>query len=149
MLQTELKKLETLGPVGLRLKAQLVELYDRLSSKGDNRLKPEVIRMIDKSNMEYSIMIQLSHSMIATGTSEGQSVTALAIAIGERVRNYYNLPIKTDNSLRLGVFILCGYGVPELVLMKLVNEFKQHNKAKTVYKVYAGYKRGDLTKLVK
>jgi len=149
MLQTELKKLETLGTVGVRLRTQLVELYDRLSSKGDNRLKPEVIRMIDKSNMEYSIMIQLSHSMIATGTSEGQSVTALAIAIGERVRNYYNLPIKTDNSLRLGVFILCGYAVPELVLMKLVNEYKQYNKAKTVYKVYAGYKRGDLRKLVK
>ena len=26
---------------------------------------------------------------------------------------------------------------------------KQYNKAKTVYKVYAGYKRGDLRKLVK
>ena len=143
MLQTQLKKLETLGPVGIRLRAQLVELYDKLNTKSDNNFKPEVVRMINKHNMDYDIMVQLSHSMIATGTSEGQNLTQLAIAIGERIRNYYNLPTKTGESLKLGVFVLCGYGVPELVLMKLVNEFKQFNKAKTVYKVYAGYKRGD------
>ena len=149
MLQTELKKLETLGPVGIRLRAQLVELYDRLNTKTNNNFKPEVVRMINKHNMDYDIMVQLSHSMIATGTSEGQNVTALSIAIGERIRNFYKLTVRTDASLKLGVFILCAYGVPELVLMKLVNEFKQYNKAKTVYKVYAGYKRGDLRKLVK
>ena len=149
MLQTELKKLETLGTVGVKLRTQLVELYDKLNTKSDNNFKPEVVRMINKHNIDYDIMIQLSHSMIATGTSEGQNVGALSIAIGERVRNYYNLPTKTFESLRLGVFILCGYGVPELVLIKLVNEFKAYNKAKTVYKVYAGYKRGDLRKLVK
>ena len=149
MLQKELKKVETLGAVGVRIRTQLVELYDKLNTKGDNRLKPEVIRMIDKSDIDYDIMIQLSHSMIATGTSEGQNLTQLAIAIGERIRNYYNLQTKAESSLRLGVFILCGYAVPELVLMKLVNEWKQFSKAKTVYKVYAGYKRGDLRKLVK
>ena len=53
--------------------------------------------MISKNNIDYDIMIQLSHSMIATGTSEGQNLTQLAIAIGERVRNYYNLPIKQLN----------------------------------------------------
>ena len=89
--------------------------------------------MINKHDISYDVMIQLSHSMIATGTGEGQNLTQLAIAIGERVRNYYNLPTKTANSLRLGIFILCGYGVPELVLIKLVNEWKQYNKAKTVY----------------
>ncbi len=149
MLQKELKKLETLGPVGVRIRTQLVELYDKLNTKGDNRLKPEVVRMINNHNIDTDIMIQLSHSMVATGTSEGQNLTQLAIAIGERVRNYYNLQTKAESSLRLGVFILNGYGVPELVLMKLVNEWKQYSKAKTVYKVYAGYKRGDLRKLVK
>ena len=133
MLQKELKNLETLGPVGVRLRTQLNELYDRLNTKSDyGRKRPEVISMIDKNDMSYDVMIQLSHSMIATGTGEGQNLTQLAIAIGERVRNYYNLPTKNANSLRLGVFILCGYGVPELVLIKLVNEWKQYNKAKTV-----------------
>ena len=75
--------------------------------------------------MDYDIMVQLSHSMIATGTSEGQNLTQLAIAIGERVRNYYNLPLKAADSLRLGVFILSAYAVPELVLIKLVNDCKQ------------------------
>ena len=149
MLQKELEKLETLGVVGIRIRAQLVELYDRLNTKSNSNFKPEVVRMISKNNIDYDIMIQLSHNMIATGTSEGQYLASLAIAIGERVRNYYNLPSKEFESLRLGVFILCGYGVPELVLMKLVSEYKQANKAKTVYKVYAGYKRGDLRKLVK
>ena len=143
MLQTELKKLETLGPVGIRLRAQLVELYDKLNTKGVSNHKPAVVLMVNKHNMDYDIMIQLSHSMIATGTSEGQNLTQLAIAIGERIRNYYNLQTKTGESLKLGVFILCGYGVPELVLIKLVNEWKQYTKAKTIYKVYAGYKRGN------
>ena len=52
MLQNELEKLNTLGPVGIRLRAQLVELYDKLNTKSDNNLKPEVVRMIDKSCME-------------------------------------------------------------------------------------------------
>ena len=108
MLQTELKKLETLGAVGIRLRAQLVELYDRLRDKGNSNNIPEVIKMIDRHNMDYDMMIQLSHNMIATGTSEGQYLAPLAIAIGERVRNYYNLPSKEFESLRLGVFILCG-----------------------------------------
>ena len=149
MLQTELKKVETLGPVGLRLKAQLVERYDSLNTKSDNNLKPEVVRMIDKSNMEYSIMIQLSHNIVSTGTSDGQNLTQLAIACGERVRNYYNLPTKSASSLRLGIFILNAYAVLELVSIKLVNDFKQYNKAKTVYKIYSGYKRGQLRQLVK
>ena len=149
MLQKELKKLETLGPVGVRIRTQLVELYDKLNTKSDNNFKPEVVRMISKNNICYDLMVQLSHSMIATGTSEGQNLTQLAIAIGERVRNYYNLPTKTGESLKLGVFILNAYAVLELVLIKLVNDWKQYSKAKTVYKVYAGYKRGDLRKLVK
>jgi len=149
MLQKELKNLETLGPVGVRLRTQLNELYDRLNNKSKSNNKSEVVLMINNYDISYDVMIQLSHNMIATSTGEGQNLTQLAIAIGERVRNYYNLPTKTANSLRLGIFILCGFGVPELVLMKLVNEWGQHSKAKTVYKVYAGMKRGDLRKLVK
>ena len=122
MLQTELKKLETLGPVGIRIRAQLVERYDSLNTKGVSNHKPAVILMINKHNIDYDIMIQLSHSMIATGTSEGQNFSALAIAIGTRVRNFYNAPLKAADSFRLGSFILSSYGVLELVLIKLVND---------------------------
>ena len=149
MLQTELKKLETLGAVGVKLRTQLVELYDKLNSKGLSNHKPSVILMINKHEMDYDIMIQLSHSMIATGTSEGQNFSALAIAIGTRVRNFYNAPLKAADSFRLGSFILSSYAVLELVLIKLVNDYSQQNRIRTVYKVYAGYKRGDLRKLVK
>ncbi|WP_347851816.1 DNA-directed RNA polymerase [Planktomarina sp.] len=149
MLNPELKKLETLGVVGVKLRTELKTLYDKVSTKGNNNLKPSVIRMIDKSNIDFDIVIQLSHSMIATGTSEGQNLTQLAIAIGDRIRNYYHLPSKPENSLRLGVFTLNAYALLGMVLIKLVNDFKSFNKAKTVYKVYAGYKRGDLRKLVK
>ena len=149
MLQTELKKLETLGPVGIRIRAQLVERYDSLNTKGVSNHKPAVILMINKHNIDYDMMIQLSHSMIATGTSEGQNFSALAIAIGTRVRNFYNAPLKAADSFRLGSFILSSYGVLELVLIKLVNDYTKQNRIRTVYKVYAGYKRGDLRKLVK
>ena len=149
MLQTELKKLETLGPVGIRLRAQLVELYDKLNTKGESNHKPAVVLMINKHNMDYDIMVQLSHSMIATGTSEGQNFSALAIAIGARVRNFYNAPLKAADSFRLGNFILTSYAILELVLIKLVNDYAKQSKIRTVYKVYAGYKRGDLRKLVK
>ena len=149
MLQTELKKLETLGPVGIRLRTQLVELYDKLNTKGESNHKPAVVLMINKHNMDYDIMVQLSHSMIATGTSEGQNFSALAIAIGARVRNFYNAPLKAADSFRLGNFILTSYAILELVLIKLVNDYAKQSKIRTVYKVYAGYKRGDLRKLVK
>ena len=98
MLNPELKKLETLGQVGVKLRTELITLYDKVSTKGNNNLKPSVIRMIDKSNIDFDIVIQLSHSMIATGTSEGQNLTQLAIAIGDRIRNYYHLPSKPENS---------------------------------------------------
>ena len=149
MLQTELEKLETLGPVGIRIRAQLAERYDSLNTKGVSNHKPAVILMINKHNIDYDMMIQLSHSMIATGTSEGQNFSALAIAIGTRVRNFYNAPLKAADSFRLGSFILSSYGVLELVLIKLVNDYTKQNRIRTVYKVYAGYKRGDLRKLVK
>src|SRR6056300_925914 len=148
MLVEELKKLETSGPIGIKVKSELKLLYDDLDNRSSGKLKPGVIRMIDKHKMDFDIFIQLSHSMIATGTSEGQKLTALAIAIGDRVRNYYQLPKKSEYSLRLGVFILNAYAKLELVLIKLVQDYS-FNKAKTVYKVYAGYKRGDLRKLVK
>mgnify|MGYP003647998481 CR=1 FL=1 len=85
--------------MGVKLRTELIKLYDKISTKGNNNLKPSVIRMIDKSDIEFDIVIQLSHSMIATGTSEGQNLTQLAIAIGDRVRNYYHLPSKPENLL--------------------------------------------------
>jgi len=148
MLNQELEKLETLGPIGTKIKTKMEELYDRLLHKGSSPKKPDVIRMIDTSKMDYAIMIQLSQSMIATGVSEGQNLVALATAIGHKVRDYYNLPMKTELALKLGVFCINAYALNELVLTKIVNEY-QNNKAKTVYKVFAGYKRGDLRKLTK
>jgi len=95
MLNQELEKLETLGPIGTKIKTKMEELYDKLLHKGSSPKKPDVIRMIDTSKMDYAIMIQLSQSMIATGVSEGQNLVALATAIGHKVRDYYNLPIFT------------------------------------------------------
>ena len=43
MLQKELKKLETLGPVGSKIRTQLVELYDKLNTKGDNNLSLKLL----------------------------------------------------------------------------------------------------------
>ncbi len=148
MLTEELKKLETLGPVGIKVRSELKLLYDDLDKRSSGTLKPGVIRMIDKHKMDFDMFVQLSYSMIATGTSEGQKLTALAIAIGDRIRNFYHLPKKSEYSLRLGVFVLNAYAKLELILIKLVQDYS-FNKAKTVYKVYAGYKRGDLRKLVK
>lgn len=123
-------------------------LYDKINNKGNARVKPEIIRMIDRHKLDYDMLIQLSYSMVSTGVSEGQKLTALAIAIGNRIRDYYNLPRKAELSLRLGVFVLNSYALNDLVLIKKVNDYKG-NKAKTVYKVFAGYKRGDLKKLSK
>ena len=105
--------------MGVKLRTELIKLYDKISTKGNNNLKPSVIRMIDKSDIEFDIVIQLSHSMIATGTSEGQNLTQLAIAIGDRVRNYYHLPSKPENSLRLGVFTLNAYALLGMTLNHL------------------------------
>ena len=81
MLTEELKKLETLGPVGIKVRSELKLLYDDLDKRSSGTLKPGVIRMIDKHKMDFDMFVQLSYSMIATGTSEGQKLTALAIAI--------------------------------------------------------------------
>lgn len=123
-------------------------LHDKINRKGNARVKPEIIRMIDRHNFDYDMLIQLSYSMVSTGVSEGQKLTALSIAIGNRIRDYYNLPRKSELSLRLGVFVLNSYALLDLVLIKKVNDY-QASKAKTVYKVFAGYKRGDLKKLSK
>ena len=69
-------------------------LHDKINRKGNAKVKPEIIRMIDRHNFDYNILIQLSYSMISTGVSEGQKLTALAIALGNRVRDFYNLKQK-------------------------------------------------------
>ena len=148
MLNQDLEKLETLGTIGIKIRTQMEFLHDKINRKGNAKVKPEIIRMIDRHNFDYDILIQLSYSMISTGVSEGQKLTALAIALGNRVRDFYNLPRKTELSLKLGVFILNTYALNDLILIKKVNDY-QGNKAKTVYKVFAGYKRGDLKKLAK
>ncbi len=149
MLTETLSKLETLGPVGIKIRTIMNERYDFLNKESNGPLKSGIVRMIDKHKIDYNIMIQLSYAIVATGTTEGQNLIQLAIAIGNRVRNYYKLPTKAELDLRLGVFVLNAYALNNMIIIKLVNDFKSFNKAKTVYKVYAGYNRSDMRKLLK
>ena len=124
-------------------------LFDKLSNKTNSNRKPDVITVINNHKIDFNIAIQLSHSMIATGVSEGQNLTQLAIAIGDRIFSYYNISKKSSIALKLGVFIINSYSILFMVVVKLIREYYQHNKVKTVYKVYAGKNRNDLRKLVK
>ncbi len=149
MLTETLSKLETLGPVGIKIRSIMNERYDFLNKESNGPLKSGIVRMIDKHKIDYNMMIQLSYSIVATGTTEGQNLIQLAIAIGNRIRNYYKLPTKAELALRLGVFVLNAYALNNMLIIKLVNDFKSFNKAKTVYKVYMGYNRSDMRKLMK
>ena len=144
-----LSKLETLGPVGIKLRKTMHDRYDFLADKCKGNRNPDIVSMITKHNMDYDMMIQLSYSIVATGTTEGQNFTQLAIAIGNRIRNFYHLPKKSELDLRLGAFVLNCYALNQMVIIKLVNDYKAFGKAKTIYKVYMGYNRSDLRKLVK
>ena len=144
-----LSKLETLGPVGIKLRTTMKERYDFMVKQSSGPLKPETVRMIDKNNMDYDMMIQLSYSIVATGTTGGQNFVQLAIAIGNRIRNFYGLPKKSEFDLRLGSFVLNCYALNNMVIIKLINEFKSYGKVNKVYKIYMGYNRSDLRKLVK
>ena len=148
-MQEKLANLETLGPVGIKLRQNMEMLFDKLNNKSESNKKPAVVSMIKGANIDYNIAIQLSHLMIATGVNDGQNLTQLVISIGDRIRNYYKLPKKSEASLRLGIFILNAYAIIDMVVVKLVNDYQSFNKAKTVYKVYAGKNRNDLRKLVK
>ena len=148
-MQETLQNVETLGPVGIKLRQNMDILFDKLSNKSDSNKKPAIVSMIKQSEIDYNVAIQLSHLMVATGVNDGQNLTQLAISIGDRVRNYYKLPKKAEMSLRLGIFILNAYAMINMVVVKLVNDYHSFNKAKTVYKVYAGKNRNDLRKLVK
>ena len=148
MLKEQLTKVETLGPVGIKIRTQMEMLFDKLSNNDDSR-KPEIVFLINHNKIDFNIAIQLSHSMIATGVSEGQNLTQLAIAIGDRILAFYKINKKASISLKLGVFIINSYSTLFMVVVKLINEYHTHNKVKTVYKVYAGKNRNDLRKLVK
>ena len=89
MLTETLSKLETLGPVGIKIRTIMNERYDFLNKESNGPLKSGLVRMIDKHKIDYNMMIQLSYSIVATGTTEGQNLIQLAIAIGNRIRNYY------------------------------------------------------------
>ena len=149
MQKETLGNLETLGPVGIKVRSNLEMLFDKLNNKSDSNKKPAIVSMIKNEEIDYNVAIQLSHLMIATGVNDGQNLTQLAISIGDRIRNFYKLPKKSELSIRLGIFILNAYAVIDMVVIKLVNDYHSFNKAKTVYKVYAGKNRNDLRKLVK
>ena len=90
MLET-LNQVETLGPVGIKIRTQMETLFDKLSNKTSGNRKPDVVTVINVNKIDFNIAIQLSHSMIATGVSEGQNLTQLAIAIGDRVLAFYKV----------------------------------------------------------
>ena len=124
MLTETLSKLETLGPVGIKIRTIMNERYDFLNKE--------------------------SNGLFDWRMKQGETnLIQLAIAIGNRIRNYYKLPTKAELDLRLGVFVLNAYSLNNMVIIKLVNDFKSFNKAKTVYKVYMGYNRSDMRKLLK
>ena len=149
MLKEQLNQVETLGPVGIKLRTQMEMLFDKLANKNEGNRKADIISLINNNKIDFNIAIQLSHSMIATGVSEGQNLTQLAMAIGDRVLAFYKINKKASISLKLGVFIINSYSTLFMVVVKLINEYYQHNRVKTVYKVYAGKNRNDLRKLVK
>ena len=149
MLKEQLNNLETLGPIGIKIRTQMEMLFDKLSNKTSSNRKPDVVTVINNHKIDFNIAIQLSHSMIATGVSEGQNLTQLAIAIGDRILAFYTINKKSSISLKLGIFIINSYSTLFMVVVKLIREYYQHNKVKTVYKVYAGKNRNDLRKLVK
>ena len=144
-----LSKLETLGPVGIKLRKTMNDRYDFIMNKSDSNRKSDTVVMIHKHNMDYDMMIQLSYSIVATGTTDGQNFTQLAIAIGNRIRNFYHLPKKSELDFKLGSFVLTCYAILHMVSIKLVNDYKSSYKSKTIYKIYMGYNRSDLRKLVK
>ena len=149
MINENLGKLETLGQVGIKIRQQMEMLFDKLNNKSESNKKPAIVSMIKNTEISYDVCIQLSHLMIATGVNDGQNLTQLAISVGDRIRNFYKLPKKAELSLRLGIFILNSYAVLDMVVIKLVNDYHSFNKAKTVYKVYAGSNRKDMRSLVK
>ena len=149
MLTETLKTVQTLGPVGVRLQTQMEMLFDKLLNKGDSNRKPEIIMEFKNHNISFDICIQLSHSMIATGVNDGQNLTQLAMAIGDRILNYYNLTKKPTISLKVGIFIINAYATLYMIVIKKITEYYNYNKMRQVWKVYAGKNRNDLRKLVK
>ena len=84
--------------------------YDFLADKCKGNRNPDIVSMITKHNMDYDMMIQLSYSIVATGTTEGQNFTQLAIAIGNRIRNFYHACLKNLSSFKTWCFcvkLLC------------------------------------------
>ena len=67
--------METLGPVGIKLRTQMEMLFDKLANKNEGNRKADIISLINNNKIDFNIAIQLSHSMIATGVSEGQNLT--------------------------------------------------------------------------
>ena len=59
------------------------------------------------------------------------------------------MPANAKLDARLGDFVLSAYATNYMVFVKLVNDYQSSFKSKTVYKVYMGYNRSDLRKLVK
>ena len=98
-------------------------LFDKLSNKTTSNRKPDVVTAINNYKIDFNIAIQLSHSMIATGVSEGQNLTQLAIAIGDRILAFYNVNKKSSISLKLGIFIINSYSTLFMVVVKLIREY--------------------------
>lgn len=141
----QLSQVVNLGPVGTKI-LRCMETDISLELREQVKKPLTYISLIQKNDMDLRTLIQLSHIMIATGSQEGQGLTKIARALGDKVMHYYKLPVDHAKANHLGVFILNAYAEADLISIKLLG---QHSaiKLKTVYKVYA-HNRGDLIKLV-
>ena len=135
-----------LKPVGLEVKNALELEFDILVKESDPRKLPVSVSLIKRNFMDFAIMVQLSHLMIATGVNEGQQYSQLSQAIGMRIANFYGTRIRENNAIQLGAFVLNAYAKLDLIIIKLIHRLD--NKVQTVYNVYAGNK-GKLQKLKK
>jgi DNA-directed RNA polymerase len=141
-----LSQIINLGPVGTKI-LRAMETEVALTIRNTVGRPFTWLKLIQKSNMDLRVIIQLSHIMLATGSQEGQGLTKLARALGDKVMKHFRLPINAANANHLGIFILNAYSEVDLISIKLIQENSSNGIIKNKYKVYAK-NRSELLKLV-
>ena len=129
----EISKLDTsigLGPVGLELKNEMEIYFKELSDVPKGDMRPEVVRMVEKYQMDFSTIIQLTFLPITTSVSIGYTYTNLADKLGKDVFNWYKVTMKDSSRIRMGAFIVdtyvrLGFVFPKLIKIKTILNRKQ------------------------
>jgi hypothetical protein len=141
-----LKQKITAGPIEQKI---LRVMETEVAEATKNRIGAPLVwlSLIEKSKMDLRVLIQLSHIMLATGSQEGQGLTALARALGDKIMHHFKLPTDAAKANHLGVFVLNCYAEADLISIKLIFESVSNRTSKKKYKVYAK-NRADLLKLM-